>query len=76
MTSITRNLSTAEHELAIDGQIQDFQIVPQYTSSLRDDLILFDGKLDKPAMVGLKLYSEIYQNFRILEKVLGHRVRH
>ena len=27
-------------------------------------------------MVGLKLYSEIYQNFRILEKFLGHRVRH
>ena len=26
--------------------------------------------------VELKYYSEIYQNFRIFEKFLGHRVRH
>ena len=32
--------------------------------------------VDQLGKVGLKLYSEIYQNFRILEKVLGHRVRH
>ena len=62
MTAITRNLSTAEHKLAIDGQIQDFQIVPQYTSSLRDDLILFDGKLAKPAIPSCSKGGQIYQD--------------
>ena len=27
-------------------------------------------------LMGLKLYSEIYQNFQILENFLGHRVWH
>ena len=36
----------------------------------------FDEKIENRVLVGLKLYSEIYQNFRIFEKVLGHRVRH
>ena len=62
MAAITRNLSTAEHKLAIDGQIQDFQMVPQYISSLRDDLILFDGKSAKPAIPSCSKGGQIYQD--------------
>ena len=62
MAAITRNLSTAEHKLAIDGQIQDFQMVPQYISSLRDDLILFDGKPTKPAIPSCSKGGQIYQD--------------
>ena len=62
MAAITRNLSTAEHKLAIDGQIQDFQIVPQYISSLRDDLILFDGESAKPAIPSCSKGGQIYQD--------------
>ena len=62
MAAITRNLSTAEHKLAIDGQIQDFQMVPQYISSLRDDLILFDGIPAKPAIPSCSKGGQIYQD--------------
>ena len=47
MMAITRNLSTAVHTLLIDGQTQDFQMVPQYCSCLRDDLVFFEDKPDK-----------------------------
>ena len=62
MAAITRNLSTAEHKLDIYGQIQDFQMVPQYVSSLRDDLILFDDKSAKPAIPSCSKGGQIYQD--------------
>ena len=37
---------------------------------------IFSRMLTSPWVVGLKLYSEIYQNFRLLEKFFDHRVRH
>ena len=40
----------------------------------KKNTIEWTGTHTKTLMVGLKLYSEIYQNFRILEKFLGHRV--
>lgn len=63
MMAITRNLSTAEHILAIDGQTQDFQMVPQFTSCLRGDLVLFEDKPDKSALAGeLQLTKLLFEH--------------
>ena len=47
MMAITTNLSPKIHKIVIDGQTQDFQMVPQYSSCLRDDLVFFENKPDK-----------------------------
>ena len=48
-------------------------IFPDILFVLKKISILYDRLC---LMVGLRYYSEIYQNFRIFEKFLGHRVRH
>ena len=52
MMAITENLSTSIHKIIIDGEEQDFQMVPQYSSCLRDDLVFFENKPDKSAIAG------------------------
>ena len=52
MMAITTNLSPKIHKIVIDGQTQDFQMVPQYSSCLRDDLVFFEDKPDKSPMAG------------------------
>ena len=52
MKAVTRNLSPKIHKIVIDGQTRDFQMVPQYSACLRDDLIFFENKPDKSAIAG------------------------
>ena len=59
MMAITRNLSTVRHTITIDGEDQDFYMVPQFSSCLRDDLILYDS-VDTPMIPG-NFYSTKYQ---------------
>ena len=49
MMAITRSLSPEKHRIIVDGQTQDFQMVPQYTACLRDDLVFFENKPDNSA---------------------------
>ena len=56
MMAITRSLSTTRHTITIDGQDQDFYMVPQFSSCLRDDLILYDS-VDPPVKAGYFNYT-------------------
>ena len=58
-------------------KLSNFSIFPTaFSNYSRCKLFIWFDKLLDPDLVGLRLYSEIYQNFRILEKFLIHRVRH
>ena len=52
MMAITSKLSPKTYKLVRYGQTHDFQIVPQYSSCLRDDLVFFEDKPDKSPMAG------------------------
>jgi len=87
MMAITTNLSPEIHKIVIDGQTQDFQMVPQYSSCLRDDLVFFEDKPDKSPMAGelkwtklqmvntnIKLrWLQLKENYR--KKIIGENYR-